>query len=167
MEHYKSWSGLNKQLKNMLCDTLKSRIKYFLTRYHDVHNAYGRAAILLDNKEIICFSWIEMYHQDNDLSEAYAVNRELSYDHIRIQLKEKWDYECEYCEMDFLEAVTQFRSMSIQEALDSDNYIIKILAIMDKRVGKRKLKQIAAEKYYDNYPVWVQQFYTLRLGELV
>ena len=49
LTHYKSWSGLNKQLIDCLCDPLKDRVSYFLTRYHDVHNSYGRAAILLDN----------------------------------------------------------------------------------------------------------------------
>jgi hypothetical protein len=47
MEHYKSWTGLNKQLRENLCDELTDRIAYFLTRYHDVHNSYGRAAIRL------------------------------------------------------------------------------------------------------------------------
>jgi len=53
--------------------------------------------------------------------------------------------------------------MSIQAALQSENYIIRILAVMDRRVGKRTLMRIAADKEYEKYPVWVQQFYELRL----
>ena len=45
MNHYKSWSGLNQQLNECLCISLKNRVSYFLTRYHEVHNSYGRAAI--------------------------------------------------------------------------------------------------------------------------
>ena len=37
MDHYKSWSGLNKWLNECLCEELKGRITYFLTRYHKVH----------------------------------------------------------------------------------------------------------------------------------
>lgn len=48
MNHYKSWGYLNKQLADLLCDELKERVSYFLTRYHKVHNSYGRAAICLD-----------------------------------------------------------------------------------------------------------------------
>ena len=44
MDHYKSWSGLNKWLNECLCEELKGRITYFLTRYHKVHDSYGRAA---------------------------------------------------------------------------------------------------------------------------
>lgn len=43
MNHYKSWAGLNKQLTDLLCEELKDHLSYFLTRYHRVHNSYGRA----------------------------------------------------------------------------------------------------------------------------
>ena len=56
MDHYKSWSGLNKWLNECLCDELRGRVTYFLTRYHKVHDSYGRAAILLDGKELVRFS---------------------------------------------------------------------------------------------------------------
>ena len=166
MEHYKSWSNLNKLLNQMLCDSLRGHIQYFLTRYHQVHNSYGRAAIQLNGKEIVCFSWIEMYHQERDASELYEGNPDLSCEDIEAIMKPKWDDECTYCEMDFLSAALQFRNMPIQTALNSDNYIIKILAIMDGRVGKRTLRQIANEGAYTEYPCWVRQFYDLRLSDL-
>ena len=71
MNHYKSWSGLNNQLAECLCDSLRNRVTYFLTRYHEVHNSYGRAAIRLDGKELAVFSWIDMYKQDSDLNEQW------------------------------------------------------------------------------------------------
>ena len=30
---FKSWSGLKKQLEDLLCDSLKGRISYFYTRH--------------------------------------------------------------------------------------------------------------------------------------
>ncbi len=71
MNQYKSWSKLNKQLSDLLCNELKHHLSYFLTRYHKAHNSYGRAAIWLDNRELVCFSWVEMYHQDDDLNEIW------------------------------------------------------------------------------------------------
>jgi len=67
--------------------------------------------------------------------------------------------------MDFLDAALQFRSLPIQSALESENYIFKILAIMDKRVGKRTLAQITADGAYQQYPAWVRRFYDLRLPQ--
>ncbi len=164
MNHYKSWSGLHKQLSDFLCEPLKNRITYFLTRYHRVHNAYGRAAILLDKKELVQFSWIEMYKQEYEISKQHALyHQALSYHEIGEKLKTKWDENCTYCEMDFLSAATNFLQMSVFEALNSDNHIIRIFAILDNRVGKRTLQDISAQKNYQILPEWVRQFYELRL----
>ena len=151
MEHYKSWAGLKKQLNEFLCEALINRITYFLTRYHDVHNSYGRASIRFDGTELVCFSWIEMYHQEYAVSAVHKKDPKLSYEDAIEQLKPEWDKNCTYYEMDFLDA-----------ALKSDNYIIKILAILDKRVGNRTLAQLSNNKEYEAYPEWVQQFYRLR-----
>ncbi len=164
MEHYKSWAGLREQLTRLLCDEFKHRISYFLTYYHNVHNSYGRAAILLDKKELVCFSWIETFHQENDISSFDKAKQGISYQDMLVKLKPTWDADCTYCNMDFLDAALQFRSLPIQCALESENYIIKILAIMDRRVGKRTLSRIAEAKEYEKYPAWVRQFYTLRLS---
>ncbi|MDF2858930.1 MAG: hypothetical protein K0Q87_4781 [Neobacillus sp.] len=166
MTHYKSWVGLKKQLNETLCDTLINRVTYFLTRYHDVHNSYGRAAILLDGKEMVCFSWIEMYYQERDITPLYNEMPGSPYEELVKKMKSKWDANCTYCEIDFLEAVLQFRNMPIQEALESANYIIKVLAIMDRRVGKRTLSRILEEAAYNDFPAWVRQFYELRLSQI-
>lgn len=158
MTHYKSWAGLKKQLAETLCNTLINRITYFLTRYHDVHNSYGRAAILLDGKEMVCFSWIDMYYQERDITPLYNEMPGSPYEDLVKKMKPRWDANCTYCEMDFLEAVLQFRNLPIQEALESENYIIKVLAIMDRRVGKRTLSKILEEAVYNDFPTWVRQF---------
>lgn len=161
MRRYKSWAGLKKQLEQFLCDELQGRISYFLARYHKVHNAYGRAAIRLDGRELVCFSWIEMYRQDADLGLQWQQSGE--YDEAA--LKEKWDREKTYHDINFLDAALQFLEMPISKALESENDIIRILAILDRRVGKRTQMQIAQRREYAAYPDWVRQFYKLRLEE--
>lgn len=162
MEHYKSWLGIKRRLEESLCHSLKDRITYFLTRYHKVHDAYGRASIRFDGKELVCFSWIEMYRQEYEISKINKENSTLSYKEAENTLKSVWDKNCTYDEMDFLDAVQKFFHLPIQDALLSDNYIIKVLAILDRRIGKRTLKQIAVSMEYLKYPDWVQQFYLLR-----
>ncbi len=163
MDHYKSWAGLNKELRDTLCDPFKDRITYFLTRYHDVHNAYGRAAVLLDGRELVNFARIETVHQEADVSAAYKEDQMTVYEDLYVDMRPKWDADCTYSETDFLAAALKFRNMAIGDALISDNYIIRIFAIMDKRVGARTLRQIAADKTYQALPEWVRQFYELRL----
>ena len=163
MHHYKSWSGLNQQLQYFLCEPLKDRITYFLTRYHHVHNAYGRAAILLDKQELANFSWIEMYHQEYAVSKLHALNG-VSYNKAVEKLKSDWDENCTYHEIDFLSAATAFLQMPISDALHSNNYIIRIFAVLDKRVGKRTLQIIKSEEQDKLLPEWVKQFYELRFS---
>ena len=165
MDHYKSWSGLNKWLCECLCEELKGRITYFLTRYHKVHDSYGRAAILLDGKELVCFSWIEQYRQEQQVAAKHNEDRSKDWFALYEEMKPGWAETCTLCEWDFLSAVLKFRNLSIQDALISEDYIIKILVILDKRVGKRTLHMIKESEEYKHYPKWVQQFYELRLKE--
>ena len=162
MNHYKSWSGLNRQLSAFLCEPLKSRITYFLTRYHDVHNAYGRAAILLDKKKLIDFTWRDMYEQDYGISKLY--DKDIPASNIEEILKPEWDKKRTYSEIDFLSSVTAFLTMPISDALSCDDYIVRILAILDRRVGKKTLQTIRSENSYVMLPKWVKQFYELRFS---
>lgn len=165
MEHYKSWAGLRSQLQGFLCESLRDRVSYFLTRYHDVHNAYGRAAIQLDGKELVIFSWIEMYRQEEDLHQSWKETGVWDENHLK--WKEKWDRDCTYYEMDFLDAALRYRNLPVKEALESDDFLLKIFAIMDKRIGKRTLRTIAELEEYKEYPAWVRQFYGLRLQDVI
>jgi len=162
VNHYKSWSNLNKQLSDLLCDEFKERLSYFLTRYHKVHNSYGRAAIRLDHKELVCFSWVEMFHQDHDLNERWKETG--VWDYNNPDLKTKWDANANYHDMNFLEAAASFLQTPIMEALYSDNYIIRIFAVVDRRIGKRTLQKLKESGDYQSFPSWVKQFYELRLG---
>jgi len=162
MNRYKSWSELKRQLTKQLCDPLKNRITYFLTRYHKVHNSYGRASIRLDRKELVNFSWVEMYKQDNDTNQQWLKTG--FWDYESPELKAKWDREGTYSDYDFLEAAAHFLNTPIKDALNSDNYLVRVFAIMDKRVGKRTLEAIRQNAEYRTYPQWVRQFYELRLS---
>jgi hypothetical protein len=154
---------LKKRLEELLCEPLKGRIAYFLTYYHKVHNSYGRAAIRVDDKDAVCFSWIDMYYQRRDMDKTYIADPSLSWKEAAEANRENWDKNGTYCESDFINAVQEFRQMKIDDALNAENYIIKVLAILDRRVGRRTLQKIADSNEYAEYPDWARQFYNLRL----
>lgn len=161
MNHYKSWSGLHKQLHGLLCEPLQGRVSYFLTRYHKVHNAYGRAAIRLDGKEIVGFTWVDGYRQERDLHKLWEGTG--IWEDTDAQLNRKWAENGTYSEIDFLKAALSYLNLPVQQALASENPLIRVFAIMDRRLGKRTLQSIAGAQEYLAYPAWVQQFYRLRL----
>ena len=149
-------------MQETLCDALKGRVAYFLTFYHKVRNSYGRAAIRVDGKDAVCFSWINSRYQQRDISETYQSRPDLSFKEIKALHKPDWDKNLTYCEGDFINAILNFRQMKIEDALANENYIIKALAILDKRVGKRTLKRVSDEGAYKGYPQWALRLYDLR-----
>ena len=164
MNHYKSWSGLKNQLTECLCDSLKGRVTYFLTRYHTVHNSYGRASIRLDGDDLVTFTWFDETRQERDTYERWQAIG--VWDSEAWELHNKWEKEGIISDRDFLQAATDFLEMPIEDALNSDNCLFRIFAIMDRRVGKRTIQKIQNKEIYKTYPDWVQQFYLLRFDSL-
>lgn len=159
MNGYRSWGELNKRLSELLCDSLKGRITYFLTRYHKVHNSYGRASIRLDGKELVSFSWFEHHLQEDDYGRAWrSTDPEAEWK----KLKAEWNESGTLGDMDFLEAVTVFLDQPIEASLQSNDYIVRVLAVLDRRTGKRTLRRLCEEGAYGNLPQWIRQFYELR-----
>ena len=172
---YKSWSQLRKQMNELLCPELKDKISYFYTSYHRVHNAYGRASISYNNKELVVFSWDKNYSQVQDIKEQYtkmdyapSIIRGDSYEdclnafHLARDnaAKENWMPECILCEGDFIQSVSLYLNTDIASSLHSDNYLLRVFAYMDRRVGKRTLLKIKDE--IQELPEWVKQFYIIR-----
>lgn len=159
---YKSWSNLKKQMNDLLCDSLKHRITYFYTRYNKDSGSFGRATINLDKSELIAFSWdIGIDIQWGDEYKARLENPDADQSTIHNTLmNEKWMQQGTLCHHDFLEAVTTYLKIDIATALNSDNYILRVFAYMDRRVGKRTLIKIKEDA--EALPEWVKQFYFIR-----
>lgn len=170
---YKSWSNLKKQMSDLICDSLRDKISYFYTSYHEVHNAYGRATINYCKKEVAAFSWVEQYAQERDIIDQYKklenvpsaiVDFEGSMRAYKIVnatiTEEKWMPNCTLCETDFINAITIYLKTDIAISLQSDNYLLRVFAYMDRRIGKRTLVKIKDE--VEKLPEWVKQFYQIR-----
>lgn len=170
---YKSWSNLKKQMSDLLCNSLKDKISYCYTSYHEVHNAYGRATINYCKKEVAAFSWVEQYVQQRDLIDQYKKmgNVPTAIEDFKGSMrayelanttatKEKWMPNCTLCETDFIISITIYLKTDIAISLQSDNYLLRVFAYMDRRVGKRTLVKIKDE--VEKLPEWVKQFYQIR-----
>lgn len=142
----KSWSLIRKKLEQeYLADSLKGHIKYFATRYRKSHDQEGRASILFDGKEIIkgCFlKWEENRFDIEENCNALAVELN-AFDQI-----------------DFYQSFYIYENQSIEESLQSENMLVKILAIFDCRVGKRTLLKL--QESIENEPKYIQEVFHIR-----
>ena len=171
---FKSWSGLKKQLEDLLCDSLKGRISYFYTTYRRAHDHYGRASINLDKAELLNFEWTVMAEQSYDifkqeakmpphpsaLEDYYAAQQRYN-EACDIAAREKWMPNGTLCETDFIYSASAYVNTDIEEALESENYLLRVFAFMDRRVGKRTLIKIREEA--ERLPIWARRFYELRI----
>ena len=139
--HHKSWSNLRKVLEqDRLAPALRGRVQYFLTRYHDAHDDEGRLCIRVDGKE-----YLNSHVWNGHSRDTEEMTRKGSF--------------C-YCEV-LLAIDAYLGELSLDEALASDDPLIRLFAVLDRRVGKRRLPALAAAM--ENEPEWLQFFYRLRL----
>ena len=108
-----SWSGMRSKLENeYLAASLRGHIQYYATSYNKCPDHEGRAAIRFDGKE-------EMAFMDDTA--------------VRLGV---------FDQRSFYEAFSIFDNQSIEESLSSENMLVRIFAILDRRVGKRRLEKI-------------------------
>jgi len=184
------WSKLKKQLEDFTCPSLKGRVKFGMTRYRQAHDQAGRAYITVDGKDVVNMGTlnkqIAVLRAEKELSEneelriaqediahgaAYQLLRNAGFSEetlleiakkrkISDLAREQVEKREIFSEHDFLEAAEQFLNSPIEESLASDNPIVKALAIIDRRVGKRTLNMLR-ESIKDESEL-VQYFYQLR-----
>ena len=159
-----SWSAMRKVLEqDNICESLRGRIQYFATRYRKSHDEEGRVAIRLDGKEIFksCFyDWQEKRGKavkDNAILKKQAASYWDYWDRIHLETKNHGGFD----QYGFYEAFHEYNNQSIQLSLDSADPVVKLFAILDKRVGKRRLVNIFSE--IESQPEWLQVFIKLRL----
>lgn len=170
-----SWSKIRKRLEqDYLCDALQGRIQYFFTIYHNSHDGEGRFAVRVDGKEVWnAHSFNEGTYDriaksikisDNipsrewDGKNMIHDEENLAAESKAVQIANEWGIASTW---DVMWAIELYLNMDIHEALQLDNPIIKMFAILDRRVGKRTLERVRDS--YCNGPAWLKQFYALRI----
>jgi len=159
----------------LICNSLKGRVRYFITKYKNSHDESGRIAIIIDGKEIIQGNIFKYYKGYREVEQKYKKElnipnrfwngKELENDFENLEIENYIDEirleEGIFDVWQFTDAVEEFLRMTIEDSFTSSNPLIRLLAIMDRRVGKRRLRKIMQS--ISQQPIWLQYFYNLRL----
>lgn len=154
------WSGIRNKLENdYLAESLRGRIQYYATSYSKSPDHEGRAAIRYDGKEILrgCYwnNWTKAHLFPKDDTYERRMNKEMAYmDDTALKLG-IFDQRCFYA------AFHAFDNQSIEKSLDSDDLLVRIFAVLDRRVGKRRLKEMQAGILEE--PEVFREFYAIRV----
>lgn len=141
-----SWSSIRKFLEQeYMCESLKGRIQYFVTRYPKLSDAHTRVAVRFDGREIL----------NSDFIKWRKASVEADNDDILIHISGGFDsYE-------FYKAFFIYQNKSIDESISCKDPLVRLFTIFDRRVGKRRLQKMFSE--ISLQPEWLQPLYHIRL----
>ena len=132
------WSQLRKRLLDRVASSIRSRVDIHQTRYRSAHDQEGEIWLTLDKERVFSSGsasylgkralLIEQIHRDGaTLEEAHEQARPLMESSGLMLLEEM--------NKDLFDSLNQ----SIDEMLEHKNSLIRALALIDSRCGKRRL----------------------------
>lgn len=157
-----TWSGTRKKLEeDYLCPALRGRVRYFAVTYKKCPDHEGRAAILVDGAEVLKSGYYNyapvFWKLQSDLKQMEEMEwREAAQKAGQMVLNDGL-----FDQRDFYNAFQEFDNQSVEASLSSENPIVRVFALLDRRVGKRRLA--ALESAMETELDWVRPFYLLRM----
>lgn len=125
------WSKLKKKFQETLSDSLRKRLAFHTTKYSKRCTCCGRLWIEFDHHLIFDTNCVNFHNAANELMHLDNLER----DEARIKLNNQ-DIFSQY---DFYKAMENYLNYSIDEAINSKQPAIRALAMLDRRLGKRRL----------------------------
>lgn len=140
---------MNEQIESRLCKSLEVRVKFNSTRYRGTHDQEGKAWITFDHVIVHDFSSVnlrykyetlanEIRKETNALDWKDPAQQKEYYEAYRIA-DEEMERQGIHNQYEFYSAIEEYLYLSIEEAMNSTNTIIRAISWWDKRVGKRRL----------------------------
>ena len=161
------WSKAKKQLKSFTCESLRARVDFHVINYRRAHDQLGRAVITVDKVEKLNMCTITAEREE--YYRGRAIRKELDdfcFDNVSnnraIQDKAHQILKNEviYAQYDFFSALEEYFNTSIEDCLRSSDSLMKILCLLDRRIGKRTLMKMN-DTIASEHPL-VQDFFKLR-----
>lgn len=149
------WSKLKQTIEGRWADSIRGKIHIYATRYTIGSHWMARAWLTLDGEEIANFSTPDNYNRFGwDTPEMN--DRVPSAERTEGAAVEKG----EFSRYEFFDSCWIYLNQDIKASQTSDNPIVQAFSILDKRTGKRSLKQLSSNEYH---PL-VKKLLDLRMG---
>ena len=156
-----TWTKMRQKLEQeYLAESLKGRLTYFVTAYHAMHDGdEGRVAVRLDGNEILKSNFFERFAEMWKRYDAMQKDPDIT-DAWRKSASQAIESGAFY-QNDFYRAFHALDNQSITESLSSENALVRMLALLDRRTGKRTLAKLRDRMASE--PQWLQMIYYIRL----
>lgn len=184
-----AWSKTKQQLESFLCESLKGRVEYRSSAYRYLPDKTGKCYIQVDKKEVFhmseqkaCVKWYQSEQEvKNDSSILLPVD-EKEIEVVRIEgggkipeerliviargkkladyAKQMVSAQTILSKSDFYTVANTYLSSNVDQCLASEDILLNVLALIDRRVGKKRLRDMR-DVISIKHPI-VQYFYKLR-----
>ncbi|MBQ3262994.1 MAG: hypothetical protein IJH52_07450 [Oscillospiraceae bacterium] len=152
-----SWSAVRKALEqDLLCEALRGRVRYRCTKYPNTDNQ-GIFEIFVDGKPVKNFSMESVGREARALYGGKG--RADFWTNMRSHMED--NDRAEFDDQEFAEALRIYRQSDIQSAVRHENPVVRMFAVLDRRLGRRSLERLREET--ENQPDWLRAFCRLRL----
>lgn len=192
-ENDMSWSKLKQNLESFLCPALQGRVEYRATSYRYLPDKAGSCYIAVDKKNVFNMSdrttLIKWYQTELEIKNDSGIQIPISNEEIEVLRKETkglvpedrllviarsrklselakelLSAQSSLSKSNFIVVANKFLSTPLEESLESNDILMNILALVDRRLGKKRILNMD-EKIKLKHPI-VQYFYALRLSKL-
>jgi len=128
------WSKLKQLVEERFAPSVSGRVRLFVTRYKGEDDNAGRWAIRFDGREVEGLSDLSSRWRQEQLQ---AGGR--SADEARAIRMSEGTHDLRQ----FYRSLEDYLNLSIEDALSSPDVLARSLALLDRRTGKRRLRQVS------------------------
>ncbi|GJM73380.1 hypothetical protein HMSSN036_55960 [Paenibacillus macerans] len=184
-----SWSKLKQQLESFLSPALQGRVEYRAPGYRYLPDKSGICYISVDKKNILNMSdktnFIRWYQTELEIKNDPEIQIPITSDDIEAvrkdtkgpvpedrliviarsrksseHAKELLSAQASLSKSNFIVVANKFLSTSVEDSMESHDILLNILALVDRRVGKKRILNMSDQMKL-KHPI-VQYFYELR-----
>ena len=161
------WSKLRTTIKSLICEELRGRVDFHVSRYHDRGSARARiGAITVDAKPVLGLSYDRFCRESDGWFASLRRGEKWGSWAGPSSAETEWsEYQKDeiHAPQQFGDAMRAYLDMPVEQALASANPFIRALAIIDRRVGRRTIEGL---KIGEAGHSLVREFYRLRMQAL-
>ncbi len=143
------WSKLRSTLEERFAPALRGRVRLHQARYRHTNEEVGRVWLAVDGEERAAFAtgarWRHVREAaDRLMDERGAWGSPAAYEQAVANAAEAARQAGVYGDGDALSELEGYLSLPVDAALASESPLLRALAVFDSRVGKRRLRELAA-----------------------
>jgi len=152
------WTKRKKKVEGLFSDSVFGRVELRSTHYRGSHDEVGRGYITFDKREIWSMCTLSFYSIEYDRTYGIVERESITpYEAQKIAYDELTS-EGKFNQYTFYDSLDEYCNNSIDLSLASNNLLIRCLAMLDARLGKRRLRTLDLSEESNK----VIEFYKMR-----